>query len=70
MLQDAESWNSGDYRNRKEALRDILDSHGHRNRRLRVDTRDLLDATGLRSRDERVTYDILANFGGAEVLAV
>jgi hypothetical protein len=70
MLQDAEGWNGGHYRHRQETLRDILDSHCYRNRRLRIDARDLLGATGFRSRDERVTYDVLANFGGAEVLAV
>ena len=69
MLENTEGRDLRGYCHGKQSLRDILDRHRRRIRRLRIDERNLLYATGLRSRDEGVTYDILAYLGGAKVLA-
>lgn len=69
MSKDAENRNVRNYCQRKKTLRDVLDNHRGRNRGQRVDMRHPLDTAGLRSRDESVTHDVLAYFGGAEVLA-
>src|SRR5208337_5169374 len=69
VLQDTEGRDFRNYCQGEEGVRDILDNHRRRNRRLRIDKRNLLYAPGLRSRDESVAYDILAYLGGAKVLA-
>src|SRR5271156_4181659 len=67
MLEDSESRNVRDNREREQWRRAMLDSHRRWNRRLRIDMRHLLDAASLRARDESVTDDIVANLGGAKV---